>query len=103
MEEFSSVLRFRCSTTGEFFQVFAKPNNLVYPRLGLIVAGKIEHLAVNRNRVKRLLRELFRTRQQQLAGLDLVVRLRRPLPDRDLSQVTVEAEMLMIQLQRCRE
>jgi len=102
-EEFSSVLRFRCSTSGEFFQVFAKPNNLAYPRLGLIVAGKVEHLAVNRNRVKRLLRELFRTKQQQLAGLDLVVRLRRHFPREDSSLVRVEAEMLMIRLQRCRE
>ena len=102
-EEFSSVLRFRCFTSGEFFQIFAKPNDLVHPRLGLIVAGKVERLAVNRNQVKRLLRELFRTQQQQLAGLDLVVRLRRHFPREGSSQARVEAEMLMIQLQRCRE
>jgi len=102
-EEFSAVLRLRCFTSGEFFQIFAKPNNLVHPRLGLIVAGKVEHLAVNRNRAKRLLRELFRIRQQYLAGLDLVVRLRRPLPCEGLPKVTAEAEMLMIQLQRCRK
>ena len=75
----------------------------MHPRLGLIVAGKVEHLAVNRNRAKRLLREQFRTQQQHLAGLDLVARLRRPLSSGDLSRVVAEAKMLMIQLQRCRE
>lgn len=101
-EEFSSVIRFRCSARSEFLQVFAKPNNLVHSRLGLIVAGKIERLAVNRNRVKRLLREAFRARQQDLAGLDLVVRLRCRVAQSNSMQMTGEAEMLMIQLQRCR-
>lgn len=101
-DEFSSVIRFRCSASGEFLQVFAKPNNLVHSRLGLIIAGKVERLAVNRNRAKRLLREIFRARQQELAGLDLVVRLRCRVSPGNAARMTGEAEMLMIQLQRCR-
>ena len=106
-EEFTAVIRFRCAVSGEFFQVYARPNSLAHPRLGLIVAGKVVRRAVGRNRVKRLLREVFRARQQDLAGLDLVVRLRRP-PDAEASAETAasrmvaEAETLMIQLQRCR-
>ena len=101
-DEFSSVLRFRCSASGEFLQVFAKPNDLVHSRLGLIIAGKVERLAVNRNRAKRLLREIFRARQQELAGLDLVVRLRCRVSQSNIVRMAGEAEMLMIQLQRCR-
>lgn len=101
-EEFSSVIRFRCSASGEFIQIFAKPNNLIHSRLGLIVAGKVERLAVNRNRARRLLREVFRARQQDLAGLDLVVRLRCQISRSDAVRMTGEAEMLMLQLQRCR-
>ncbi|MGH8685318.1 MAG: ribonuclease P protein component [Nitrosospira sp.] len=101
-EEFSSVIRFRCSASSEFLQIFAKPNNLVHSRLGLIVAGKIERLAVNRNRAKRLLREVFRARQQDLAGLDLVVRLRCQISQSNSMRMKGEAEMLMLQLQRCR-
>ncbi|SEL57939.1 ribonuclease P protein component [Nitrosovibrio tenuis] len=101
-EEFSSVIRFRCSASSERLQIFAKPNGLMQSRLGLIVAGKIERLAVRRNRVRRLLRELFRARQQELAGLDLVVRLRCRVAEIDLSRMVAEAEKLMIQLQRCR-
>ncbi|MEO8992368.1 MAG: ribonuclease P protein component [Nitrosospira sp.] len=101
-EEFSSVIRCKCYAHSEFLQVFAKPNGLLHPRLGLIIAGKVERLAVNRNRVKRVLREAFRARQQDLAGLDLVVRLRRRVSHDNSSRMAREAEKLMIQLQRCR-
>ncbi|MGH8762812.1 MAG: ribonuclease P protein component [Nitrosospira sp.] len=101
-EDFSSVIRFRCSASSEFLQIFAKPNNLVHSRLGLIVANRVERLAVNRNRAKRLLREVFRARQQDLAGLDLVVRLRCQISHSNSMRMTGEAEMLMLQVQRCR-
>lgn len=105
-QEFTAVIRFRCTASGEFFQISAKPNSLAHPRLGLIVAGKVVRHAVERNRVKRLLREVFRARQRDLAGLDLVVRLRkRPtvgtLAATTGSQLVAEAETLMIQLRRC--
>jgi ribonuclease P protein component len=67
------------------------------------VAGKIERLAVNRNRVKRVLREVFRARQEDMAGLDLVMRLRCRASDRSSAQLAEEARRLMIQLQQCRE
>jgi ribonuclease P protein component len=87
--------------SSEFLQVFAKPNDLAHPRLGLVIARKIERLAVNRNRIKRELREAFRAQQGQLVGLDLVLRLRRPLRQAG-SGLAREAGKLMIQLQRCR-
>lgn len=87
--------------SSEFLQVFAKPNDLAHPRLGLVIARKIERLAVNRNRIKRELREAFRAQQGQLAGLDLVLRLRRPLRQAGPG-LAKEAGKLMIQLQRCR-
>lgn len=42
-------------------------------RLGLVVAKKHARLAVERNRLKRLLRESFRHHKMELAGLDIVV------------------------------
>ncbi|MBA4143423.1 MAG: ribonuclease P protein component [Nitrosospira sp.] len=101
-EEFSSVIRFRCSASSEFFQIFAKPNDLAHSRLGLIVARKIDRLAVDRNRIKRLLREVFRARQLDLSGLDVVVRLRRTVRHGNTPLLAGEAERLMMQLQRCR-
>jgi ribonuclease P protein component len=41
-------------------------------RLGLVVAKKYARHAVQRNRLKRLLRDSFRHHQTELAGLDIV-------------------------------
>ena len=54
-------------------------NNLGYPRLGITVSRKIGK-AVVRNRVKRRIREIFRTRlQASRPGIDLVVNAKRPI------------------------
>ena len=100
-KEFSSVIQFRCAESSEFLQVFAKPNNLFYSRLGLIVAGKVERLAVKRNLVKRILRIVFSEQQKDFLGLDLVIRLRRPVTREDFSRMRDEYKALLIKLQRC--
>lgn len=46
------------------------------PRLGLAIAKRVLPRAVDRNRVKRLVRESFRYRTGELAQLDVVVALR---------------------------
>ena len=100
-KEFSSVIQFKCTESSEFLQVFAKPNNLLYSRLGLIVAGKVERLAVKRNLVKRILRIVFSEQQKDFVGLDLVIRLRRPVTRGDSSRMKREYKVLLIKLQRC--
>jgi ribonuclease P protein component len=56
--------------------VFAIPNDLGHPRLGLSVPGRVG-TAPKRNRIKRLLREAFRLLQHDWpAGYDLVVNVR---------------------------
>jgi ribonuclease P protein component len=100
-KEFSSVIQFRCAESSEFLQVFAKPNNLLHSRLGLIVAGKVERLAVKRNLVKRILRIVFSEQQKDSVGLDLVIRLRRPVTRGDSSRMKGEYKALLIKLQRC--
>lgn len=99
------MIRFRCVATGDFLQIYAKPNNINCPRLGLIVAKKIARRAVDRNRVKRLLREFFRVNQQNqvIVNMDWVIRLRRPITRDDTRRLTTEAKTLMLQLQQCHE
>ena len=55
------------------FLVFACPNGLALARLGLAISKKKTKKAVDRNLLKRLVRESFRTHQSMLTGLDLVV------------------------------
>jgi ribonuclease P protein component len=57
----------------------ALPNAVGFPRLGISASQKIGN-AVTRNRAKRLVRELFRSRKP-LKGLDIVVIPRREMVD----------------------
>lgn len=54
------------------FLVLAAPNNLGHARVGLIFSKKNLRHAVQRNRIKRQVRETFRL-QQDLPSLDIIV------------------------------
>jgi ribonuclease P protein component len=56
--------------------VIIRPNESGRARLGLAVGVKAAGNAVQRNRLKRLVRESFRHRQQDLPPVDLVVNAR---------------------------
>ena len=56
-------------------------------RLGLVIAKKHVRLAVQRNRVKRQLRESFRRHQHELIGLDIVALARAGLGKLDNAQL----------------
>lgn len=51
----------------------AQSNTFSYPRLGLRISKKYLKHAVERNRVKRVIRESFRLNQYRLKDLDVVL------------------------------
>lgn len=55
------------------FSVHTRANSLGHARLGLTVSRRVSKKAVVRNRIKRCVRESFRSTQSTLDGLDLVV------------------------------
>jgi ribonuclease P protein component len=59
-----------------FFGVTACWNDKGWPRLGLAVAVRIAGGGVQRNRIRRIIRESFRLHQHELPGVDLVVSAR---------------------------
>jgi len=59
------------------------PNGGTEPRLGFAIAGKRVRRAVQRNRIKRQVRESFRHHKSQLKGLDIVVLARNGLDKMD--------------------
>lgn len=60
-----------------YFTLLAQQNNTGTARLGLAVSSKTIRTAVARNRIKRIVRETFRLRRQELDALDIVVIPRR--------------------------
>lgn len=80
-EEFSAVYDAKVRESRGPLMIYARPNGLGHPRLGLSTSRKVG-TAVRRNRIRRLLREAFRHLQHDLpAGYDLliVVRPHEPL------------------------
>ena len=75
--DFDAVFAERLNAGDRVLLVYAKPNDLGRPRLGLVVSRKVGK-AVRRNRWKRTLREAFRLSQHELPSLDFVVLPKSP-------------------------
>ncbi|MEN8174850.1 MAG: ribonuclease P protein component [Pseudomonadota bacterium] len=96
----------RLLTAAEFRQVFAAPKRSTdhlftvltrgsregNARLGLAISRKLVRRAVDRNRIKRLVRESFRQHQVQLKGLDVVVLARRETAGADNRQLLLSLQ-----------
>ncbi len=76
-DEFSSVFGFRRAIRGKLLMLHyqPRPEGMTEARLGLVVGKKLLKHAVDRNRLKRIVREQFRLRRPVLPAMDLVVRL----------------------------
>lgn len=74
------------------FLILARVNNYNHPRLGLVIAKKHVRLAVERNRIKRQIRESFRHRQALLAGLDVIVLARKGMDSLSNQQLSEQLE-----------
>jgi len=64
-------------SSDRYFTVLMRTSDSGEARLGLAIAKKQVRRAVDRNRIKRILRESFRHHQQELASVDYVVMARR--------------------------
>jgi ribonuclease P protein component len=74
--------------------------SLQHPRVGLVFAKKNVRLAVQRNRLKRLVRESFRLHQHKLEPLDIVVLSRPGISELDNQTVTKQLEKLWQRLNK---
>lgn len=61
---------------GRCFHLRFRDNELGHARLGLAISKRVSKRAVERNRIKRLLRESFRRIRHELPAIDLMVMAR---------------------------
>jgi ribonuclease P protein component len=115
-EVFSFPPQLRLKKPAEYKKVFAKPvkssdqyftllairNDFDHPRLGLAIAKKNIRKAVQRNVIKRTVRENFRIKQHNLGNIDIVVLARREAVDAplDLLRKSLERHWLKL-VSRC--
>src|ERR1700761_7006923 len=59
--------------SNEFFTVNVVPNEVAWARLGMSIAARNLRRAVDRNRIRRLIRESFRMHQQGLPPVDIII------------------------------
>ena len=71
--QFNYVFDNNCGSRDKYFAVYARPNNEQGPRLGMVVSRRVSPRAVDRNRIKRQIREDFRQSVAELDDLDYVV------------------------------
>ena len=66
--EFQAVFKNGLKVSGAFFRLYFLQNDSLHPRLGMAVPKKSVPQSVQRNRVKRLCREVFRQNHTLVAG-----------------------------------
>lgn len=73
--DFVSALRVGTKMKAQTMQMFFRRNACGSARLGIVVSKKVAPRAVDRNRTKRILRELFRGLQAKIAAYDIIIRV----------------------------
>lgn len=92
--EFSSVFVFRKVRFGKYFKIHYKPNELTNSRLGFMVSKKIHKRANQRNYMKRILREYFRTHQLKWLPNDIIIRVQKHFTHEQFPEVIAELDNL---------
>jgi ribonuclease P protein component len=87
---------------GKHVLILARDNEIESPRLGLVIGKKSVKLSVERNRLKRLIRDSFRLHQDDLGGQDIVVVARKGIGDLDNPELHRQFGKLWRRLARSR-
>lgn len=93
--DFDRVYRTGARAGDGLFAVNALRNDLGHARLGMSVSVKTCGKAVNRNRVRRLVREFFRLHRPELPAVDFVITSRPGAREATAADLRVSLERLM--------
>ncbi len=73
---YKRVFKFGKKVYFPLFSLYYYPNQCGHPRIGLAISKKNVHRAVDRNQIKRVIRESFR-QQKSLPAVDIVIIAKR--------------------------
>jgi ribonuclease P protein component len=91
---FSNVFEKAIPAVTPTITLLARHNELGYPRLGVTIPKKKVKLAVNRNRIKRCIRESFRLTAHNLPNVDIIVIGKHGINDLDNAELYLHLEKL---------
>jgi ribonuclease P protein component len=94
-DDFSSVFNLRKRIANKHLVIRYRVNEFKSARLGLIVSKKTAKLAVQRNYMRRVMRELFRLNQHRLPRLDLIIQIQKAFDRPDFTEIKNEFECLI--------
>lgn len=72
-KEFERVFNKPFKKVGSFLVCFSRKNELARARLGLVITKRRFKRAVDRNKIRRLVRESFRLYSSQLGAVDIII------------------------------
>ena len=95
---FETVFRSGRRREGAYLQVVSVAAARECGRAGFVIGRKALPLAVDRNRVRRMLRVVLRNARPAIDGYDVIVRLKRGAPRAEFPSIAVEAARLLATL-----
>ncbi|HUG98913.1 MAG TPA: ribonuclease P protein component [Gammaproteobacteria bacterium] len=93
--DFTRVLGSGRRSSDALFSVVAIPGPGPGARLGLAISRKVSRSAVQRNRIKRVVRECFRKQGTRLPALDIIVMARPGAAECDNHRLATSIEALL--------
>jgi len=100
--QFDRVHREGQRVSDALFTVIARPNEVGRARLGMAVGVRTAGCAVNRNLIRRVVRERFRLTQQELPPVDVVVNAKPAAGKASRAELATSVTTLLARMsQRC--
>ncbi len=92
---FETVFRSGSRREGAYLQVVSVAAARECGRAGFVIGRKAFPLAVDRNRVRRMLRVVLQKARPSIKGYDVIVRLKRGAPRAEFPAIVAEAGRLL--------
>ena len=92
---FEAVLRGGERRNGDYLEIILVPARLELGRVGMVIGRRALPRAVDRNRVRRMLRVVLSHARPALDSFDLIVRLKRGVPRQRFPAITADAVRLI--------